>query len=72
MDNYKTAAGADPMLAAKFYPSGTKREATSICLCGAVEIRIVTESPLFSGFCHCIKVFTMSLLAYYNSHDCTT
>ena len=53
MDNYKTGGGVDPILAAKFYPSGTKSEATSICLCGAVEIRIVTESPLFSGFCHC-------------------
>ena len=31
---------SDPELAAKCYPSGTKKEATAMCLCGAVEIKL--------------------------------
>ena len=44
---------SDPELAAKCYPSGTKKEATAMCLCGAVEIKLKTEEPAISGFCHC-------------------
>jgi|TARA_B100000519_G_C14255594_1_gene444842 hypothetical protein len=43
----------DPELAAKCYPSGTKNEATAMCLCGSVEISLKTDEPSVSGFCHC-------------------
>ena len=43
----------DPELAAKCYPSGSKNEATAICLCGSVEIKLKTDEPSVSGFCHC-------------------
>ena len=42
----------DPELAAKCYPSGTKNEATAMCLCGSVEISLKTNEPTVSGFCH--------------------
>ena len=44
---------SDPELAAKCYPSGTKNEATAMCLCGSVEIKLKTDEPALSGFCHC-------------------
>ncbi len=53
MVSFQTASGADATLAARCCPSWTKNKATAICLCGAVEISVVTDSPLFSGFCHC-------------------
>jgi len=43
----------DPELAAKCYPSGSKNEATAMCLCGSVEIKLKTDEPSVSGFCHC-------------------
>ena len=44
---------SDPELAAKCYPSGTKNEATAMCLCGSVEIKLKTYEPALSCFCHC-------------------
>lgn len=43
----------DPALAQRSYPSGGKKQALSRCLCGAVEIRIETDRPKMSAFCHC-------------------
>ena len=30
-----------------------KNEATAMCLCGSVEIKLKTDEPALSGFCHC-------------------
>ena len=43
----------DDELASKCYPAGTKNEATAMCLCGSVEIKLKTEEPILTGFCHC-------------------
>tara|TARA_B100000035_G_C20954568_1_gene533553 strand:+ start:381 stop:989 length:609 start_codon:yes stop_codon:yes gene_type:complete len=43
----------DPKLAMKCYPSGNKRVATSKCICGSVEIRVETDDPVMTAFCHC-------------------
>jgi len=43
----------DPELARKSYPSGRKNEATAICICGGVEIKLKTDAPDVSAFCHC-------------------
>ena len=43
----------DPGLAKKCYPSGMKKVATSKCLCGSIEIRVETDNPVMTAFCHC-------------------
>lgn len=48
-----TNAHDDPKLAENCYPSGSKNTALSMCLCGAVEIVVRTDSPVLSAFCHC-------------------
>ena len=43
----------DPELAEKFYPFGTKKVATAERLCGSIEIRVETDNPVMTAFCHC-------------------
>ena len=43
----------DPQLAAQTYPSGSKNEATAMCVCGGIEIKLKTNEPAMTGFCHC-------------------
>ena len=43
----------DPELASKCYPSGSKNEATAMCSCGAIEIKVKTDEPALTAFCHC-------------------
>ena len=50
----------DPKLAMKCYPSGNKRIATSKCICGSVEIRVETDDPVMTAFCHCWNCRSMS------------
>ena len=43
----------DPELAEKCYPFGMKRVASSKCLCGSIEIKVETDNPVMTAFCHC-------------------
>ncbi len=48
----------DPDLASKCYPSGSKNEATAMYSCGSIEIKVKTDEPAVSAFCHCGQATT--------------
>ena len=53
MSSASTNPHNDPQLAADCYPSGSKNEATAMCVCGGIEIKLKTDEPALSVFCHC-------------------
>lgn len=62
----------DVSLAAKVYPSGTKKFAIAKCYCGDVEIEVQTEDPISTGFCHCVGCRTAHAAPMYHVMYCGT